>query len=218
MSRRIKWLLGALLGAALLLVLVITTRWGREAQFVAGGALVNLGYRLQDSLESYDFGAGHEHSPGEILEEFLHQNELASLVRDQFPRTDRHPLVALVVCMDARIDTNELLGDTRKYYYIIRTAGSVLSEREEEMLELAVDNGVKVVAFTSHTDCAAEAVAASPEKRQRYPSLAQAIDERAARIKEFMDRPAIAARIGRGELLVKRLRVNTANVHLDQAD
>lgn len=218
MPPRTRRRLAALLAAALLLVFVLATPWGRELQFIAGGALVNLGYRLQDSLESYDFGPGHVHSPGEVLEEFLHQNELASLVRDQFPRTDRHPLVALVVCMDARIDTNELLGDTRKYYYIIRTAGSVLSEREEEMLELAVDNGVKVVAFTSHTDCAAEGVAASPEKRLRYPSLAKAIDERGARIEEFMARPAIAARLARGELLVKRLRVNTANVHLDPAD
>lgn len=219
MSNRKKWLItAAVLTLSLVALLTFTTRVGREGQFIVGGALVNLGYRLQDSLESYDFGPGHEHSPRDVLEEFLHQNELASLVRDQFPRTDRHPLVALVVCMDARIDTNELLGDTRKYYYIIRTAGSVLSEREEEMLELAVDNGVKVVAFTSHTDCAAEGAAADPEKRRKYPALAQAIDERAARIEEFMERPAIAARIKRGELLVKRLRVNTANVHLDPAE
>lgn len=40
---------------------------------------------------------------------------------------------------------NELTGDTRHYYYIIRTAGSVLSEKEEEMLELAVENGVKLI-------------------------------------------------------------------------
>ena len=58
--------------------------------------------------------------------------------------------------MDARIDTNELTGDTRHYYYVIRTAGSVLSEREEEMLELAVENGVELVVLTTHSDCAAE--------------------------------------------------------------
>ena len=44
--------------------------------------------------------------------------------------------------MDARIYTNELVGDTRRYYYIVRTAGSVLAPPEQEMLELAVLNGV----------------------------------------------------------------------------
>ena len=72
--------------------------------------------------------------------------------------------------MDARIDTNELLGDTRHYYYIIRTAGSVLSPREEEMLELAVENGVKLVVLTTHSDCAAEKAASEPETRKRYPA------------------------------------------------
>ena len=92
--------------------------------------------------------------------------------------------------MDARIDTNELTGDTRHYYYIVRTAGSVLSEREEEMLELAVENGVELVVLTTHSDCAAEKTAALPEKRKLYPALAKAVDERDQRIREFLARPA----------------------------
>lgn len=32
--------------------------------------------------------------------------------------------------MDARIDTNEIMGDTRRYDYVIRTAGSVIGEHE----------------------------------------------------------------------------------------
>ena len=68
-------------------------------------------------------------------------------------------MVAVVACMDARLDTNELTGDTRRYYYIIRTAGSVMSEREEEMRELAVAGGVELIVLTTHSDCAAERVA-----------------------------------------------------------
>ena len=33
--------------------------------------------------------------------------------------------------MDARIDTSELVGDTRRYYYIVRTAGSALAVDRE---------------------------------------------------------------------------------------
>ena len=180
-----------------------------QAQFVTGGALVNLGYRLQDPLSSYDFQHEHDISPAQVWDEFRSQNNLASRVRRTFPRTTYHPLVALLVCMDARLDTNELMGDTRRYYYVIRTAGSVIGEHEEEMLELAVENGVRVVLFTTHTECAAERVAATPAARARYPGLAAAVDERDRRIAEFLARPMIAARVRSGELLVQRAEIDT---------
>ena len=164
---------------------------------------------MQDHLESYDFEHDGHISPEHVWKEVQTQNALAAMVREWFPRTARHPLVALVVCMDARLDTNELLGDTRHYYYIIRTAGSVLSEREEEMLELAVDNGVELVLFTTHSDCAAEKVAATPEQREHYPALAQAVDERNTRIREFLARPGIASHITDGTLAVKLLNIDT---------
>ena len=44
------------------------------------------------------------------------------------------------------------------------------------MLELAVENGVKLVVLTTHSDCAAEKAASEPETRKRYPALAQAVD------------------------------------------
>jgi hypothetical protein len=182
---------------------------GRQTQFILGGAMVNIGYRLQDHLESYDFEHHEDISPEEVWQEMQKQNALAASVREWFPRTGRHPLVALVVCMDARIDTNELTGDTRRYYYIIRTAGSVLSEREEEMLELAVENGVELIVLTTHSDCAAESVAASPTKRDRFPALAQAVDERDQRIREFLARPTIASNIAAGKLAVKLINIDT---------
>ena len=193
------------LGAALLLL----TGQGPSAQFIIGGALVNLGYRMQDHLESYDFLHEHDITPEEVWSEMLSQNRLAAAVRRVFPRTSRHPLVALVVCMDARIDTSELTGDTRKYYYIIRTAGSVLAAEEEDMLELAVENGVKVVVLSRHSDCAAEKAAASAEQRARFPALTKAIDERDMRLRELLARPAIASRIAQGKLAVKLINIDT---------
>ena len=189
--------------------LVVFTSSGRRAQFIFGGALVNLGYRLQDHLASYDFKHEHGIAPSDVWLEVQQQNAMAAVVRKWFPRTARHPLVAMVVCMDARLDTNELTGDTRRYYYTIRTAGSVLSEREEEMLELAVANGVELLILTTHSDCAAEKAAASPELRQRYPALAKAIDEREQRIAELLARPAIASKIAAGTLAAKLINIDT---------
>ena len=208
-KRKVKWI-GIVLGVvAVVAIVLMFTNWGRRAQFVIGGGLVNLGFRMQDHLESYDFEHEHEITPEQIWDEMIKQNHLAAGVRKVFPRTARHPLVAMVVCMDARIDTSELAGDTRRYYYIIRTAGSVLSEREEEMLELAAENGVKLILLTTHSDCAAEKAASSEDSRKRYPALAQAVDERDTRVQEFLDRPAIAARIASGELAVKRINIDT---------
>ena len=211
MTRKRKWLAVGVVVVVLLLLFLLFTDPGRQTQFLLGGAMVNLGYRMQDHLDSFDLEQEHEHeiSPEDVWQEMEKQNALSAAVRQMFPRTARHPLVALVVCMDARIDTNELTGDTRHYYYIIRTAGSMLSEREEEMIELAVANGVEVIVLTTHSDCAAEKVAASPELRQRYPALAQGVDERDDRIRELLARPAIASRMAEGKLAVKLINIDT---------
>lgn len=203
--------------AAVLVPLVgwlMLTNSGRQTQFLIGGAMINLGYRMQDHLDSYDFEHAEGISPEQVWEELKEQNALAASVREWFPRTARHPLVALVVCMDARIDTNELTGDTRHYYYILRTAGSVLSEREAEMLELAIENGVELVVLTTHSDCAAEKAASTPELRERFPALAEAVDEREDRIREFLNRPLVATSIADGKLAVKLLNIDTMTERL----
>ena len=183
-------------------------RWGSRLEFMLGGAMVNIGYRLQDPHENYDF-EHHEVSPPQAWQEFLDQNRMASAVRATFPRTSRHPVIALVACMDARLDTNEIAGDTRRYYYVLRLAGSVMSAKEEEMLELAVGNGVKVVVFTTHSDCAAEKVANDPARRGEFPALTQAIAERKMRFDEFLARKRIGEKISHGELLVKWMHLDT---------
>lgn len=188
--------------------------WGDRIEFILGGAMINAGYRLQDRLEDYDF-EHHHANPQQIWNEFLSQNRLASSVRHRWPRSRRHPLVAMVICMDGRLDTNEIAGDTREYYYVIRLAGSVLSEKEEEMLELAVANGTKVVVFTTHSDCAAEKVARDPAKRPLFPNLSKAVDERQQRFAEFLARPMIREKSAQGELLVKWMDLDTSDEHLE---
>ena len=173
-----------------------------------------IGYRFQDRLSKFDFEHDESITPDQIWTELERQNELAAAVRGVFPRTARHPVVAILACMDARIDTSELVGDTRRYYYIVRTAGSVLSPAEQEMLELAVLNGVKIILLTTHTDCAAEAAAADPEARERFPAVISLLDERERRIEEFMARPTIRDAVAAGELQVKHARIDTTTDRL----
>ena len=86
-----------------------------QLSFRLGGAMVNAGYRFQDHLEASDF-KHHEHiTPTEVWDEFQQQNQLASAARaTRFPAAHGPPVVAMLVCMDARIDTAELSGDTRR--------------------------------------------------------------------------------------------------------
>lgn len=177
--------------------------------------MVNVGYRLQNYLDSYDFEHHEDITPEQVWAEFSHQNEMASSVRRRFPRTARHPLVAMLVCMDARIDTVEVTGDTRKNYYIVRTAGSVINEEEADMLELAVSQGVKLVLLTRHSDCAAEKLARDPEERKKFPALTRSVDARDERTRAFLARPGIASRVAAGELLVKEMFLDTETADLE---
>jgi len=198
---------GLLVGATL--VFLHWTDTGRRTQFAIGGGLVAAGFRLQDHLEGFDSIHHEDITPEHVYERLVRGNRLVSRVHNTFPRMQPHPVVAIVVCMDGRLDTHELAGDTRKYYYVIRTAGSVLSERDMEMLELAVANGVKLIVLTTHSDCAAEKIAKDPEQRKRYPALAAAIDMRETRIRELLARPAIKTPIDAGKLLVKLVNIDT---------
>lgn len=201
-----------LLGCLLVGATVAFLHWtdtGRHVQFAVGGGLVAAGFRLQDHLEGYDSIHHEDDPPAKVFDKLVQRNRTVSSVHRRFPRLQQHPVVALVICMDGRLDTHELVGDARKYYYVIRTAGSVLSERDMEMLELAVANGVKLILLTTHSDCAAEKIAKDPAQRQRYPALSTAIDVRDARIREFLERPAIKDKVADGKLLVKLVDIDT---------
>ena len=204
---------GLIAFVALAAVLVIP-----QVEFLVGGGLVNIGYRLQDRLGKYDLEHDESITPDEIWDELVAQNDLAAGVREVFPRTVRHPVVVILACMDARIDTSELVGDTRRYYYVVRTAGSVLAPAEQEMLELAVLNGVKVVVLTSHSDCAAEAAASKPESREKFPALTELMDDRVQHVEEFLARPVIREAMERGELEVKLARIDTDSDRLVLGD
>lgn len=205
-----------LAGVVVVVALAAVLVFSPKTQFVAGGALVNLGFRMQDHLHEFDLDHGEHLKPDEVFKHLMEQNALAASVRSRFPRTPHHPLVAMVVCMDARIDTEELVGDTRKYYYVIRTAGSALANKELEMLELAVANGVETILLTTHSDCAAEKVAKDPALRAKYPELVDAVDHRAEVDKALLARPAIAKKIADGSLAIKFLHIDTATEQLSE--
>lgn len=214
----IKRYKGRIIIAVLVLISIVVLLMQKKVAFVLGGAFTNLGYMMQDGLHEYDLVHHEDITPEQVVATFDMQNKMASEIRSRFPRTSHHPLVALVLCMDSRLDSSEVMGDTRKYYYIIRTAGSVIKEKEEEMLELAVTNGVKVILFTTHTNCAAEAVASDPKRKEDFPFLTAAVVDREKYIKDFLSRPKIAKKVADGSLIIKHAIVDTNTKRLTILD
>ncbi|MFO0818034.1 MAG: hypothetical protein U1A77_08855 [Pirellulales bacterium] len=94
MQRRTRLVIVLGLGLGLLLAAwLLLSKSGQRVQFLTGGMLVNLGYRMQDHLETYDFQHEGRIEPAGVWREMQSQNELAAKVREWFPRTPHHPLV-----------------------------------------------------------------------------------------------------------------------------
>ena len=78
MTKRTGWALGiGILVVALASALLLSPR----VEFMLGGALVNLGYRLQDQLSRFDFDHDESITPDQIWTELERHNELAAGVR-----------------------------------------------------------------------------------------------------------------------------------------
>jgi carbonic anhydrase len=63
--------------------------------------------------------------------------------------------LAVVTCMDARVNVERILGLEEGDAHVIRNAGAVVTEDVLRSLELSRSLGTEEVALLLHTDCAA---------------------------------------------------------------
>ena len=190
-------------------VIVLLVIFWRPALFFTGGGLVSAGHMVQGFVSGFS-RAGHVGTPQELLETLLIDNKSASHLHRALSGPSRKPEVIAVMCMDPRLNSEVILGDSRGYYDVVRLPGSVLSDEMIEAIVLAVEeHGVELVLFTTHTDCAMEKVASSHEAN-RFPGLSNLIHTREEKFEQLMKRPAIQERVKSGKLLVTRFRINTA--------
>jgi uncharacterized protein YggL (DUF469 family) len=177
------------LGSFILILLMGFIFLNQKASFLIGGAFINIGYFFQDRIHNYNFNSteSDDTTLDEILNGFQARNNLASNIRE---------------C------------DTRKFYFIIRNAGSIIEEKEEEMLELAVSKGVKLIVFTRHTNCAAESIKSNPIARLDYPFISKSIEMREANIRRFLNRPKIKSKISEGKLSIRHAVMDTKTKRL----
>jgi len=180
---------------------------------MVGGFFLHTGYVIQDWAESFHQSLDdHEPvHPHEIYKTVMAQNAMQANVWKVTPDLkDRKPKALLIMCIDPRLDDNRFLGDSRGYYDVIRIPGSVITEEVAEAVEMAVvKHAVNLVMVVTHTDCAMEKLAASPEGRQHYPLLADGINHHARRLQSLSHRPAILERLQRQQVWVIEKRIDT---------
>lgn len=199
--------------SSLAVLCVLALAFWRPILFVGGGGLITLGHQLQEVVAGFKPPPGAE-TPREILDGVLAANAKSSWIRSRVHGIHRKPEVLAIMCIDPRLDARVVVGDSRDYYDVLRLPGSVLSEEAIESIELSVrEHDVKVVLFTTHTDCAMEAVAES-EGAANYPALSRAVERREVMFQRLLDRPLIADRIAKGELLIERFVIDTENDRL----
>ncbi|MCC6588318.1 MAG: hypothetical protein IT168_16620 [Bryobacterales bacterium] len=197
--------LSRILVVAVLLLLVV---FWRPALFFTGGGLVSAGHMVQGFVGGFS-RSGEVGTPDDLLKTVLIDNESASRVERVVSGPRRKPEVLAVMCMDPRLNSEVVLGDSRGYYDVVRLPGSVLSGEMIEAIELGVkEHQVELVLFTTHTDCAMEKVAHS-EAAEHFPALSNAVHKREEMFQALMSRPLIAQRVKEGKLLVKRFRIET---------
>lgn len=173
--------------------------------------LVELASLIRQGSESMTLYRLATPSPEQVLGNVLRYNARASRVRK--PAFDGRTWVAVVRCMDRKLDMGRIFGDMKFVDDIANPYGAV-TPREIEALQLAVSkHGVRLVCLLTHTECAALAVASGPEG-DAWPLITAAVEATPRHVQALLAAPIIAPALRAGRLAVIRATVLTGTDRL----
>jgi carbonic anhydrase len=121
---------------------------GLDGQLAAGYSV------LVDQLQSYSFRTQKEIVAMSVLPELLAANELyaAAFNKGELP-TPPARKVAILVCMDARIDPAKALGLEEGDAHVIRNAGGRAADALRSLVISHALLGTREIVVIHHTDC-----------------------------------------------------------------
>ena len=173
--------------------------------------LVELASLIRQGSESMTLYRLEAPSPEQVLGNVLRYNARASRVRK--PAFDGRTWVAVVRCMDRKLDMGRIFGDMKFVDDIANPYGAV-TPREIEALQLAVSkHGVRLVCLLTHTECAALAIA-SGHDGSAWPLISAAVDATPRHVEALLQAPVIAPALQAGTLAVIRATVITGTDRL----
>ena len=91
------------------------------------------------------------------------------------PRSPRRK-TAVIACIDARVEPNQILGGIQGDFHVVRNAGGLVTDDALRSLMVSQFNGTTRVIVVMHTDCAAMAYPADAERARLEAETGQRID------------------------------------------
>ncbi len=173
--------------------------------------LYALAMLIRQGSESMTLHRLDNPSPEQIIANVCAYNSRAS-------RQPKAPLsatyIAVVRCMDRRLNLSRIFGDLR-FVDDIANPGATVGPGVIEALRIAVEkHGVRVIFLLGHTGCAARSIACSDEARD-FPPITATIHQHDAGIADLLADPVMVRAMTERRLAVLRATIDSDSDRLD---
>lgn len=174
--------------------------------------LYNLALLIREGSESLTLHRLDNPTPGQIIGNILSYNRRAAQ-QPKAPVTATH--IAVVRCMDRKLDLSRIFGDLKFVDDIANPFGAV-RPHIIEALKIAVEkHGVRAIFLLEHTECAARGIAEGAEA-ETYPLITAAVRQHEEHIETLLQEPLIDAALRQDQLAIVRATVVTDTDELTQ--
>lgn len=174
--------------------------------------LYNLALLIREGSESLTLHRLDDPAPEHIISNIVSYNQRAAQ-QPKAPVTATH--IAVVRCMDRKLDLNRIFGDLKFVDDIANPFGAVRPHIIEALKIAVLKHGVRVIFLLEHTGCAARGIAEGPEAKT-YPLTTIAVCQHEQHIGVLLDDPVIDAAMRSHQLAVVRGTVVTDTDKLSQ--
>lgn len=191
-------------------------------RFYVGAALIEVGYLFQHISYGAPLSAQEgAHTPDEVMTSLDERNSWSAgfrklwRVMDEIGHRDAPPLAGVIVaCMDYRLDTDQILGNSRGEFYVIRKPGAALTNETIEEIFVALHRNPSIILVTTHSDCAMEKLAHTQEGPEKFPNLTAGVLNFKQRLAELQAMPEIQKRVAAGSLKIIMRHIDTQTERL----
>ena len=173
--------------------------------------LYNLAMLIRQGSESLTLHQLDDPTPDRVIANVLGYNRRAA-GQHKPPVTATH--IAVVRCMDRRLDLSRIFGDLKFVDDIANPYGAVTPNVIEALKIAVAKHGVRVIFLLEHTGCAARQIAHGDEA-DAYPLTAQAVHEHEENVRILLGEPVIDQAMREGRLQVVCATIVTESDRLE---
>lgn len=174
--------------------------------------LYNLALLIREGSESLTLHRLDDPTPTQIISNIVSYNRRAAQ-QPKAPVTATH--IAVVRCMDRKLDLNRIFGDLKFVDDIANPFGAVRPHIIEALKIAVLKHGVRAIFLLEHTGCAARGIAEGPEA-ETYPLTTMAVRQHEDHINALLNDPVMDSAMRCQQLAIVRGTVVTDTDELTQ--